>query len=58
MWKVIAGAVALAVSMAGCALPDCPQEDSTWCYWNARERGNGMGRSYIVFDEGQVLYLD
>lgn len=28
-------------------LPPCAQEDSTTCYWNAEQRGNGTGQSFI-----------
>lgn len=29
-------------------LPDCPTEDSDNCKWNAAERGNGAGESFIA----------
>jgi len=29
-------------------LPDCIEEDSTDCYWNASARGNGLGRSFVT----------
>ena len=33
-------------------LPDCVEEDSTDvdCHWNAAERGNGQGESFVVVD--------
>tara|TARA_R110000851_G_scaffold4520_1_gene18457 strand:+ start:2180 stop:2584 length:405 start_codon:yes stop_codon:yes gene_type:complete len=29
-------------------LPPCPTEDSTACYWDASERGNGHGHDFIA----------
>lgn len=29
------------------ALPPCPAEDSTGCYWDASERGNGHGSDFV-----------
>ena len=37
-------------------LMPCQSEDSTDCYWNAQERGNGRGRSFVNID-GAVFYL-
>lgn len=31
-------------------LPPCPTEDSSYCYWDASERGNGLGRDFIALD--------
>lgn len=31
-------------------LPACAVEDASNCYWDAQERGNGMGRSFIAID--------
>lgn len=28
-------------------LPPCAEEDSTACYWDAPNRGNGLGDSFI-----------
>lgn len=36
-------------------LPACAQEDSTNCIWDAEERGNGTGRSFVNLD-GTVYY--
>jgi hypothetical protein len=30
-------------------LPRCESEDSSMCFWNARLRGNGLGRSFIDY---------
>jgi hypothetical protein len=35
----------------------CEFEDSQNCYWNAAERGNGVGQSFINVDD-VVLYPD
>lgn len=29
------------------ALTPCPHEDSVGCYWDASERGNGLGNDFI-----------
>lgn len=39
-------------------LPPCPTEDSVACYWDARNRGNGIGRSYTTMASGEVVYWD
>jgi hypothetical protein len=39
------------------ALPACPTEDSTDCYWLAESRGNGKGRSFINI-AGAAVFLD
>lgn len=31
----------------GDLLPPCLTEDSTHCYWDASERGNGIGHDFI-----------
>jgi len=28
-------------------LPPCPEEDSPNCYWDASERGNGLGHDVV-----------
>lgn len=28
-------------------LPPCPTEDSTHCYWDASEQGNGLGEDFV-----------
>lgn len=36
----------------------CPTEDSgEWCYWDAKTRGNGKGRSFVVTND-EVIYVD
>jgi len=35
-------------------LPPCQWEDSTNCYWDAGERGNGLGTSF--YDIGGISY--
>jgi len=37
-------------------LPPCATEDSSNCAWNAADRGNGYGRSFI--DIGGALIVD
>ena len=31
-------------------LVPCPEEDSDNCYWDAAQRGNGVGTSFITLD--------
>lgn len=35
------------VGVASIALTPCEFEDSRNCYWNASERGNGQGSSFV-----------
>lgn len=43
------GAALLAGSLAPTpALPPCPTEDSTGCYWDAATQGNGVGTSFVA----------
>lgn len=37
-------------------LDPCPTEDSTNCMWNASERGNGLGDSFIDIN-GSLIYF-
>lgn len=37
--------------------PPCAAEDSPGpCYWDATERGNGAGRSFVVHADGTVAF--
>jgi hypothetical protein len=36
-------------------LNPCRSEDGRQCYWDADDRGNGIGRSYVVV-AGRVIY--
>ncbi len=38
-------------------LPACEYEDSDNCIWQADERGNGEGQSFIAY-RGEVYYLE
>jgi len=38
-------------------LPACATEDSTNCYWDATQQGNGYGNSFVDID-GTIHYLD
>lgn len=35
----------------------CATEDSLSCYWDASTTGNGLGRSFLVDDAGNVTYI-
>lgn len=34
----------------------CQTEDSTSCYWNAQEQGNGKGISFIAFNDSVIYF--
>ena len=37
----------------------CEREDSVGpCYWDAQQRGNGKGRSFVVTDDGEIFYYE
>lgn len=38
-------------------LPPCATEDSDNCYWDALERGNGQGTSFVSY-KGKWYYMD
>jgi hypothetical protein len=41
------------------ALPPCPTEDSVEpCFWDASQRSNGRGRSFVVLPDCWVQYAD
>lgn len=33
----------------------CKTEDSTMCYWDASQHGNGTGKSFVSLTEGLVI---
>lgn len=35
----------------------CAAEDSLACYWDASTMGNGLGRSFLIDDAGNVTYI-
>lgn len=44
-------------------LPNLPrpcwtEDDPGPCYWNAAYRGNGIGRSFVVQDDGRIAYVN
>lgn len=56
MRYVVTGLTALAVlAVSITAVPECAYEDSTNCVWDAGDRGNGKGRSFIDIG-GLTLY--
>lgn len=52
--SILALMVAMLAGGAGMAnaseLPPCAEEDSTNCYWDSSERGNGEGASFTNID--------
>ena len=63
--SALAALIALVASLLGSlapmvaeVLPACQTEDEVgFCYWDASERGNGEGQSFLVIGE-DVIYLD
>lgn len=40
------------------SLPPCPEEDSPGpCFWDARTRGNGLGYSFAIEADGNIVYI-
>jgi hypothetical protein len=69
MTRRILAALALALAaLTGCTTdddtwtrgyPPCAQEDSPGpCYWDAQERGNGTGHSFVVHPDGVYEYTN
>lgn len=52
---IVAFMVAFTVWQFSLYLPPCIVEDDTFCYWDAANRGNGMGHSFISFWEGMFI---
>jgi hypothetical protein len=44
----------VSLPLAPCASDDGPGP----CVWDARSRGNGQGRSFVMYRDGSVVYLD
>ena len=69
MTRRIALALAALVTLTGCmtdatpawvpsGYPPCVTEDAPGpCYWDARERGNGQGTSFVVDANDVVTYV-
>jgi hypothetical protein len=52
------GVSAALVQLAPAPLPACVSEDAAGpCWWDAPNRGNGLGESFIVIEDGNVIYL-
>jgi hypothetical protein len=62
-----------ALTFAALALTGCTTDDDTWtrgyppcatedsvgpCYWDAQERGNGVGHSFVVHADDTLEYID
>lgn len=46
-FSVVAFVLYLTGALDDSALPPCPTEDSTHCYWDASESGNGLGSDLV-----------
>jgi len=69
MTRRIALALAALVTLTSCmtdttpawvpdGYPPCTTEDAPGpCYWDARERGNGQGTSFVVDADDVVTYI-
>ncbi len=65
LWAVVAAVVTFALpatyafgyasAPVVASLPACESDDSTDCYWDARTRGNGEGRSFVDLG-GAIFY--
>lgn len=44
----IAGGTLTRYAIEDATLPPCPTEDSTGCYWDASESGNGLGNDVVT----------
>ena len=51
---LIAVCVAL-TALAFIAIQPCKTEDSSMCYWNASQHGNGQGTSFYSISENNVI---
>ena len=49
--KTLALALTLLLLALVPVLSPCPTEDATLCNWNAVERSNGIGESYVALTE-------
>ena len=46
------------VTVVPCEDEDTIPEAGTACYWDAQTRGNGLGRSFMAYSDGSVVYED
>lgn len=46
-WVVCGFCLFWAVTLAIISITPCQVEDSVNCHWNAKERGNGQGTSFL-----------
>ncbi|WP_158564072.1 hypothetical protein [Jiangella anatolica] len=48
----------LLITLLMLILPPCPEEDSTWCHWDAKQQGNGQGSSFVTLAETITLEVN
>ena len=46
------------ITVVPCEYEDTIPEAGTTCYWDAQTRGNGLGRSFMAYSDGTVVYED
>ena len=46
------------ITVVPCEYEDTIPEAGTACYWDAQTRGNGLGRSFMAYSDGSVVYED
>ena len=46
------------VTVVPCEYEDTIPEAGTACYWDAQTRGNGLGRSFMAYSDGTVIYAN
>ena len=46
------------ITVVPCEYEDTIPEAGTACYWDAQTQGNGLGRSFMAYSDGTVVYAN
>ena len=46
------------ITVVPCEYEDTIPEAGTACYWDAQTAGNGLGRSFMSYSDGTVIYAN
>ena len=46
------------ITVVPCEYEDTIPEAGTACYWDAQTAGNGLGRSFMAYSDGTVIYAN
>ena len=46
------------ITVVPCEYEDTIPKAGTACYWDAQTRGNGLGRSFMAYSDGTVIYAN